>query len=356
MTEPLLSELSRPGGAATSLPAAPARCRRGDLPAELLRAELRLPELGELDVVRHFTHLSQRNYSIDTGFYPLGSCTMKYNPKVNEDVARLPGFAHVHPLPARRDRPGRAAVMFELQQPAGGDHRLRGRHAAAGRRRPGRAGRHADDPRVPPGRAATRSARKVLVPDSAHGTNPATAAMCGFDTVSIPTDARGNVDLAKLQGASWTTTIVGLMLTNPNTLGLFEEQMLRGHRRRPRGRRAGLRRRRQPERHPGRRQAGRHGLRLPAHQRAQDVFARRTAAAARARPGRRSRARSSRSCPRPVVVQRRRRQLRARLRSAQESSAGCKGFQGHFGVLARGYTYIRMHGADGLRSSAKRRS
>jgi len=225
VTEPLLSELSRAGrvghrltsddGCADSV---------ADLPTELLRDDLRLPELGELDVVRHFTHLSELNFSIDNAFYPLGSCTMKYNPKVNEDVARLPGFAQIHPYQPEETVQGALDVMLELQerllaitgfqavtlQPAAGAQAelcgmllIRAYHRARG-----------DSRRT-----------KVLIPDSAHGTNPATAAMCGYSTVSIPTDSHGNVDLKKIREAVDEET-VGLMLTNPNTLGLFEQEIL----------------------------------------------------------------------------------------------------------------------------------
>jgi glycine dehydrogenase subunit 2 len=222
MTEPLLSELSRPGRRGHQLPTfdqAP-----DDIPSELLRPELRLPELSELDVVRHFTHLSSFNHSIDEGFYPLGSCTMKYNPKVNEEVARLAGFSVVHPYQPESSMQGALAVMHELSrmlaavtgfdtvtlQPAAGAHgELAGMlmiRACLEARGEGHR-------------------TKVLVPDSAHGTNPATATMCGYYTVAIPSDARGNVDLARLKEAADGET-VGLMLTNPNTLGLFEEQVM----------------------------------------------------------------------------------------------------------------------------------
>ncbi|MGE3909729.1 MAG: aminomethyl-transferring glycine dehydrogenase subunit GcvPB [Chloroflexota bacterium] len=225
MSEPLLSELSRPGRVG-HLIAAPGSCDDAtlDLPAELLRDELKLPELGELDVVRHFTHLSSMNFSIDNSFYPLGSCTMKYNPKVNEDIARLPGFAGLHPYQPEETVQGALQVMLELQnllcaisgfeaitlQPAAGAQAelcgmllIRAYHRSRG-----------DTKRT-----------KVLIPDSAHGTNPATAAMCGYTTVSIPTDAHGNVDLQRIKAEADDTT-VGLMLTNPNTLGLFEQEIM----------------------------------------------------------------------------------------------------------------------------------
>jgi glycine dehydrogenase subunit 2 len=225
MTEPLLSELSRPGRVGQRFgPAESCQDATDDLPTSLLRDDLPLPELGELDVVRHFTHLSTMNHSIDAGFYPLGSCTMKYNPKVDEDVARMPGFAQLHPYQPEESVQGALEVMLELErllaaitgfdavtlQPAAGAQAelcgmllIRAYHRARG-----------DSNRT-----------KVLIPDSAHGTNPATAAMCGYTTVSIPTDSHGNVDLKRLREESDETT-VGLMLTNPNTLGLFEQEIL----------------------------------------------------------------------------------------------------------------------------------
>ena len=221
MTEPLLSELSRPGRVGQQF-APPEACEGAtdDLPESALREALVLPELGELDVVRHFTHLSTMNHSIDAGFYPLGSCTMKYNPKVDEDVARLPGFAQIHPYQPEQSVQGALEVMLELQQllaaitgfeavtlqPAAGAQAelcgmllIRAYHRSRG-----------DTKRT-----------KVLIPDSAHGTNPATAAMCGYSTVSIPTDPHGNVDLARLLEEADEET-VGMMCNNPNIHGLIE--------------------------------------------------------------------------------------------------------------------------------------
>ena len=222
MTEPLLSELSRPGRRGHQLPDFSGQLE--GLPDELLRDDLRLPELSELDVVRHFTHLSRFNHSIDEGFYPLGSCTMKYNPKVNEEVARAPGFAAIHPYQPESSVQGALAVMHELAQllaAATGFEAVTLQPAA---------GAHGELGGMLMIRACLEARgegerRKVLVPDSAHGTNPATAAMCGFYTVAIPTDPRGNVDLARLKAEADGET-VGLMLTNPNTLGLFEEQVM----------------------------------------------------------------------------------------------------------------------------------
>ena len=193
------------------------------LPAADLRADCRLPELAELDVVRHYLALSQRNFGIDSGFYPLGSCTMKYNPKVNEEIARLPAFAESHPLQEPETVQGNLALMYELQQwlaeiggfaavslqPAAGAHgeftgllMMRAYHRARG----------------------DLGRTRILIPDSAHGTNPASTTMAGFTAVEVPSDARGNVDLEAVRVAC-DNTVAGIMMTNPNTLGLFEERI-----------------------------------------------------------------------------------------------------------------------------------
>ncbi len=225
MIEPTVYELSSPGRHGPLLPkldvpAAPLPDAAYLRPADALP----LPELSELDVVRHFVRLSQKNMAIDTTFYPLGSCTMKYNPKVNEKAAGLPGFTNLHPLQDAEMTQGAMQLLFELQvylaeisgfdavtlQPAAGAHGeltgvliMRKYHLDRG--------------------DAKRT--KILVPDSAHGTNPATTTMAGLQVVELPSDARGNVDLEALK-AHLDDTVAGLMLTNPNTLGLFEEHVL----------------------------------------------------------------------------------------------------------------------------------
>lgn len=222
MTEPTIYELSSPRRVGVRYPQPDVPL--AELPQELVREDLSLPELSELNVIRHFMHLSHLNYSIDSGFYPLGSCTMKYNPKINEEMARLPGFAYTHPLQPIETVQGNLALMYELQeylkeitgfdavtlQPAAGAQGeftgvmiIRAYHKSRG-----------DTKRT-----------KILVPDSAHGTNPATSAMSGYEVVHIPSDSRGNVDIEALRAAC-DETVAGLMLTNPNTLGLFEEQVV----------------------------------------------------------------------------------------------------------------------------------
>jgi len=221
MSEPLLCELSVPGRYGIRFPEPDVPL--AEMPA-LLRDDLPLPELSEVDIVRHFTRLSKYNYCIDQGMYPLGSCTMKYNPKINEETARLPGFAATHPLQPIETVQGNLLLMYELQewlkeiggfagmtlQPAAGAQGeltgvliIRAYHESRG-----------DGKRT-----------KILIPDSAHGTNPATSAMSGMEVVQLSSDPRGNVDLVALR-AQADDTLAGLMLTNPNTLGLFDENVL----------------------------------------------------------------------------------------------------------------------------------
>ncbi|PID16907.1 glycine dehydrogenase (aminomethyl-transferring) [Sporosarcina sp. P34] len=223
----LIFELSKPGRIGYSLPEldVPEVDVTSILSQGVIRKEdAELPEVSELDIMRHYTALSNRNHGVDTGFYPLGSCTMKYNPKINEAVARFPGFARVHPLQDESTVQGALEVVYDLQQhlaeitgmpqvtlqPAAGAHgewtalmMIRAFHEANG-----------DTQRT-----------KVLVPDSAHGTNPASATVAGFDTVTVKSNEKGLVDLEDLKSKVGPDT-AALMLTNPNTLGLFEEDIL----------------------------------------------------------------------------------------------------------------------------------
>ena len=222
MNEPLLFELSIPGRTAFTLPSldVPAAA----LPEGYVRADLPLPEVSELELVRHFTRLSQLNYCIDTNFYPLGSCTMKYNPKVNEKAASIEGLTQVHPLQPEETLQGSLELMYRLQEA------LKEIAGFAGVSLQPAAGAHGELTGVLMMRAYHRSRgeaqrKKILIPDSAHGTNPASSAMAGLVVVQLPSDKRGNVDLAALKQAC-DDTVAGLMLTNPNTLGLFEEHVL----------------------------------------------------------------------------------------------------------------------------------
>ena len=225
---PTIYEYSRKGRKAVALPALsrsegellahiPEGMRRKDQPG--------LPEVSQPELIRHYTALSRLNYGVDTGFYPLGSCTMKYNPKLHEDLSRLPGFADLHPLLPEEEVQGALALLWELSeylrgiagmpgitlQPAAGAHgELTGMFLIK---------RYFEDRGQIPGR------EKILLPDSAHGTNPASAAMAGFRVVSLPSDRRGMVDLAALK-RNLDETVAGIMLTVPNTLGIFEEDIL----------------------------------------------------------------------------------------------------------------------------------
>jgi len=223
----LIFEISTPGRIGYSLPEMDVTEVSLDdiLPAEYIRAEeAELPEVSELDIMRHYTALSKRNHGVDSGFYPLGSCTMKYNPKINENVARLNGFAHIHPYQEAKTVQGALELMYDLQehlieitgmdqatlQPAAGAHgewtglmMIRAYHEANG-----------DTGRT-----------KVIVPDSAHGTNPASATVAGLETVTVKSNENGLVDLEDLKRVVGADT-AALMLTNPNTLGLFEESIL----------------------------------------------------------------------------------------------------------------------------------
>ncbi|NMA66742.1 MAG: aminomethyl-transferring glycine dehydrogenase subunit GcvPB [Clostridiaceae bacterium] len=184
-----------------------------------------IPEVSEVDVIRHYTALSQRNFGVDSGFYPLGSCTMKYNPKINEDIASMDGFTQVHPLQNPISAQGCLELMYRMDkflseilgmervtlQPAAGAHGelaglmiIKAYHESRN-----------DKKRV-----------KIIVPDSSHGTNPASAALAGFEVVHIKSDERGCVDIQALE-KTLDDTVAGLMLTNPNTLGLFEEDILK---------------------------------------------------------------------------------------------------------------------------------
>ena len=223
---PLLFEQSKPGRCGVELPDCdvPEQPLDSMIPQSMLRTDLPLPELAEPAVIRHYTNLSQRTYSIDSGFYPLGSCTMKYNPKLHEDAARLPGFARLHPNTPDELAQGALELMYDMQgilaeiagmdavslQPAAGAHgELLGLMLIRA---------YLDDH----GEAGARDT--ILVPEAAHGTNPASAARCGYKTVSVKSDDRGRTDVEHLK-TLLGDHVAGLMLTNPNTLGLFEDSI-----------------------------------------------------------------------------------------------------------------------------------
>jgi glycine dehydrogenase subunit 2 len=219
----LIHELSRPGRRSGAQ-----QPRAHDVPGEIPQAQLRrappqLPEVSELDVVRHYTRLSQRNYSIDTEFYPLGSCTMKYNPRACNAAALLPQFLALHPAALEQAGQGFLACMYELQEMLA---RWTGMAAVSLAPMAGAQGEFAGVAMIRAYHDARgdRARREILVPDAAHGTNPATAAMCGYTLREIHTGRDGDVDVAALAQAVSAQT-AGLMLTNPSTLGVFERSI-----------------------------------------------------------------------------------------------------------------------------------
>ncbi len=195
------------------------------LPQELIRKDvIGLPQLSELEVMRHYKEFSDRNFCIEKGFYPLGSCTMKYNPKVNELLASLEGFANLHPLQSDEDSQGALELMFNLQealkkitgmdavtlQPAAGAHgELTGMMVIK---------KYFET-------KGETNRKKVIVPDSAHGTNPMSAKMCGFDIIQVQSNEKGQVDIEALKELL-DSDVAAIMMTNPNTLGIFEEKVL----------------------------------------------------------------------------------------------------------------------------------
>ena len=220
----LIFDLSKEGRQGYSLPSRTWDAGLDDLPQGLRRASApALPQVSELDVVRHYTNLSQMNFGVDSGFYPLGSCTMKYNPKINEEIASMPAFAGIHPLQPEDTVQGALRVYRELANalsaitgmaeftlnPFAGAHGeltglmvIRQYHMSRG-----------DFKRT-----------RIIVPDSAHGTNPASAAVCGLEIVQVKSKANGLVDVEDLKPLL-DDTIAGIMMTNPNTLGLFEKDI-----------------------------------------------------------------------------------------------------------------------------------
>jgi glycine dehydrogenase subunit 2 len=352
MPEPLLFEKSRPGREGVSIPACDVP--QTPVPDALRRKSLTLPEVSEVDVVRHYLRLSHLNYCVDEGLYPLGSCTMKYNPKVNEVAARLPGFARLHPLQDTSTAQGAMALLHGLQgmiAEIGGFHSVSLQPSA---------GAHGELTGILIMRAwhASRGDRKrtrILVPDSAHGTNPASTTMAGLEVVEIPSDSRGNVDLLHLR-AQLDDRSAGLMLTNPNTLGLFDENLLE--------------------------------ITRLVHEAGGLVYgdgANFNAILGVARPGAMGidvmhfnlhktfstphggggpgsgavgvAAGLAEFLPGPLVIRvddpSAAGGARYEWRAPARSIGRVKSFHGNFGVLVRAFTYIRMHGAEGLRAVAE---
>jgi glycine dehydrogenase subunit 2 len=317
--EPIIYELSSPGRKAYTLPELDVPTAA--MPEGYVREEVNLPEVSELDFVRHYTHLSQKNYSIDTVFYPLGSCTMKYNPKVNEKAATIEGLTQVHPLQPEDTVQGSLELMYKLQE------LLNEIAGFAGTTLQPAAGAHGEFTGILVMRAyhenrGDTKRTKVLVPDSAHGTNPATSAMSGFTVVELPSDKRGNVDLDALK-RECDDTVVGLMLTNPNTLGLFEEHVVE----------VGIAR-------PG--DLGFDVMHFNMHK----TF---TTPHGGGGPGSGPVGVSERLVPflpGPVVAYD---GEKYHLNTPEKSIGRLKAFYGNYGMFIRAYTYIRMMGPDGLR-------
>ena len=228
-TEPTLFERSRPGRRAGRLPRVEEEIPEVDLATALPGVALAttppaLPELSELELVRHITRLSQRNHGIDVGPYPLGSCSMKYNPRMGEAVAALPGFHDLHPWAPDGAAQGTLAVLWELERWL---TELTGLHAASFQPAAGAHGELTGLMLIRAHHEAQGDARRtIVVPDSAHGTNPASATMCGYDVVTVPSGGDGLVDVDALEDLVSDQT-AGLMLTNPNTLGVFEVEIER---------------------------------------------------------------------------------------------------------------------------------
>jgi len=220
--EPLIYEISAEGRTGANLPAVDVP--ETDIPANLMRDDLDMPEVSESQVVRHYTRLSGLNMGIDKNFYPLGSCTMKYNPRINEDMARLPGYAHLHPALDAAYTQGALSLIHQLQewlreivgfeaislQPAAGAHgefagilMIRAYHEKRG----------------------DKNRTRIIVPSSAHGTNPATTTMAGLEVVEVPADENGMIDLEAVK-AVCDDTIAGMMTTVPSTLGVFDENIM----------------------------------------------------------------------------------------------------------------------------------
>jgi glycine dehydrogenase subunit 2 len=219
----LLPDISQPGKTGCSLPGLdvpPAELP----PEELVRQELGLPEVTEVGLVRYFTALSKLNYGVDTGFYPLGSCTMKYNPKWHEDIARLPGFSSIHPLQPEESVQGALQLMFELQEYLA---EIAGMRTTSLVPIAGAQGEFTGLLLVKAyhENRGDKARKKILLTDSSHGTNPASAVMCGFDIGVVASDSEGNVDMKSLESAM-NEEVAALTLTMPTTLGLFDPQML----------------------------------------------------------------------------------------------------------------------------------
>ena len=221
-------EKSKPGRKAYSLPKldVPKSKKENSLPGWAVRKkDASLPEMSEIDLVRHYTALSRRNFGVDQGFYPLGSCTMKYNPKINEDIAGLPGFNNIHPYQPEELVQGALEIMYEFGRDL---CEISGMHEASIQPAAGAHGELTGLMLIKAyheSRGEGKKKTKVIVPDSAHGTNPSSASLCGYSVIEVKSDKYGGVDINSLREVV-SEDIAALMLTNPNTLGLFDENAI----------------------------------------------------------------------------------------------------------------------------------
>jgi glycine dehydrogenase subunit 2 len=339
----LLMDMSREGRKGVQPP--PLDVPASPLPAsDLLRQDLELPQVSQNEIVRYFLALSQLNYSVDTGFYPLGSCTMKYNPKINEDVARLPGLAHIHPAQNLATVQGALQLLFQLQHLLA---EITGMDAVSLAPAAGAQGELSGMLIVKEYLESLGNGhrRRVLVPDSAHGTNPATAAMCGFEVVTVPSDADGNTDLAALE-AALDDSVAAMMLTLPSTLGLFDPnighiaEMLHAHGALLYGDGANQ------NAFLGRARFGDIGFDV-VHLNLHKTFSTPHGGGGPGAGPVCVKAHLAPFLPEPVVVLEDGSYVLSR---PQQSIGKTMAFHGNFGVLVRAYAYIRSLGADGLRT------
>ena len=342
----LLMDRSVPGRRGATLPSCDVPL--APLPdASLLRQDLALPEVSEPEIVRYFTHLSRLNYGVDTGFYPLGSCTMKYNPKLHDDVARLPGMAHVHPLQPPETAQGALRLMHELQEMLAEIAGLASCSLAP------IAGAHGELAGMQVVRAYQQHRgeghrKTVIIPDSAHGTNPASAAMCGYRVVAVAADDAGNMDLVRLRQAL-SDDVAALMITLPSTLGLFDRHIVQVCR----------------EVHEAGGLVYGDGANLNAllgqvklgdlgfdvvHMNLHKTFSTPHGGGGPGAGPICLRDHLTPFAPSPVVT---RHGDGYALESPERSIGRIAAFHGNFGVLVRAYAYIRMLGADGLRAVSR---
>jgi len=338
----LTFDLGKAGRTACSLP--PCDVPEADLPPpSLLRRKLNLPELSQVDLVRYFLALSRRNYSVDSGFYPLGSCTMKYNPKVNDKLACLPGFSGLHPLQPLETVQGALALMYNLQRWL---VEITGLDAASLAPAAGAQGELTGILMIKAYLAerGEEGRTRVLVPDSAHGTNPATAAMAGFEVVTVASDSQGNTD-AQAVASALDDGVAALMLTLPNTLGLFDPNI---------GRIAEMLHRKGALLYGdganlnallGRARFGDMGFDI-VHLNMHKTFSTPHGGGGPGSGPVVAKGHLAPYLPTPVVAK----EGEGFVLATPERSIGRVGaFYGHFGVLVRAYAYLRTLGAEGLR-------